>query len=172
MASPVALVSCASARDNDTDLPLIVRALGDRGIVTEIVDWDDPLADWGRFAAAIVRSPWDYHRRYAEFLAWVDRVSQVTELHNPAEVIRWNTDKRYLAELASAGIPVIPTTYVGGAEDLVLANDLIKGDVVVKPTVSAGSNDTERHVSAPASAAAHITSLVDAGKTAMVQPYQ
>lgn len=165
-------MSCASARDNDTDLPLIVRALGDRGIVAEIVDWDDPDTDWGRFAAAIVRSPWDYHRRYAEFLAWVGRVSQATVLHNPAEVIRWNTDKTYIAELGAAGIPVIPTTYVRGAEDLVLANDLIKGDVVVKPTVSAGSNDTERHVSSPAAAAAHITSLVDAGKTAMVQPYQ
>lgn len=165
-------MSCASARDNDTDLPLIVRALGDRGIVAEITDWDDLRTDWGRFAAAIVRSPWDYHRRYAEFLAWVGRVSQETVLHNAAEVIRWNTDKTYIAELGAAGIPVIPTTYVRGAEDLVLANDLIKGDVVVKPTVSAGSNDTERHVSSPAAAAAHITSLVDAGKTAMVQPYQ
>jgi glutathione synthase/RimK-type ligase-like ATP-grasp enzyme len=170
--APVALVSCAGARDNDTDLDLIVRALGDRGRVCEVVDWDDASVDWSRFSTAIVRSPWDYHRRYDEFLAWVDRVSALTVLHNPAGIIRWNTDKTYLAELGEAGIPVIPTTYVRGAEDLVLANDLIKGDVVVKPTVSAGSNNTERHRSAPAAAAAHVMSLVDAGMTAMVQPYQ
>jgi glutathione synthase/RimK-type ligase-like ATP-grasp enzyme len=78
----------------------------------------------------------------------------------------------YLQELIDADIPVIPTTYVHGAEDLVLANDLIKGDVVVKPTVSAGSNNTERHVNVPASAAAHITQLVDKEMVAMVQPYQ
>jgi hypothetical protein len=101
-------VSCASARDNDTDLPLIVRALGDRGIVAEITDWDDLRTDWGRFAAAIVRSPWDYHRRYAEFLAWVGRVSQETVLHNAAEVIRWNTDKTYIAGSMRRASPSSP----------------------------------------------------------------
>ena len=119
-----------------------------------------------------MRSPWDYHRRYDEFLSWIDRVSTATVLHNPAEVIRWNTDKTYLAGLEAAGVPIIPTTFVRGAEDLVLTNELIKGDVVVKPTVSAGSNHTERHVNVPSAAAAHITSLIDAGRTAMVQPYQ
>ena len=49
-----------------------------------------------------------------------------------------------LLQLVDDGIAVIPTTYVSGAEELVLANDLIKGDVVVKPTVSAGANDTLR----------------------------
>ena len=172
MPKPIALVSCAEARDNDADLPLIVRALGDRGSVCEIVDWDDASVDWSRFSTAIVRSPWDYHRRYDEFLAWVAKVSAATVLQNDADVIRWNTDKTYLAELETAGVPIIPTTYVHGAEDLVLANELIKGDVVVKPTVSAGSNHTERHVNQPAAAAAHITSLVDTGRVAMVQPYQ
>ena len=138
----------------------------------DIVDWDDPSADWSRYSMAIVRSPWDYHRRYDEFLAWVDRVSAVTSLQNSAEIIRWNTDKTYIGEMEAAGIPVIPTTFVRGAEDLVLANELIKGDVVVKPTVSAGSNNTERHTKVPAAAAAHIASLVDAGRTVMVQPYQ
>lgn len=172
VATSIALVSCADARDNDADLPLVVRALGDRGIVAEIVDWDDAGADWSRYAMAIIRSPWDYHRRYEEFLAWVDRVSSMTVLQNGADIVRWNTDKTYLREIGEAGIPVIPTTFVAGAEDLVLANELIKGDVVVKPTVSAGSNNTERHTRLPAAAAAHITSLVDSGRVAMVQPYQ
>ena len=172
MPKPIALVSCAEARDNDTDLPIIVRALGDRGEICEIIDWDDASVDWSRFATAIVRSPWDYHRRYDEFLAWVDRVSAATDLQNPADVIRWNTDKTYLSELEAAGVPIIPTTFVRGAEDLVLANEVIKGDVVVKPTVSAGSNHTERHVHEPGAAAAHIAALIDAGRTAMVQPYQ
>ena len=172
MPNPIALVSCADARDNDADLPLIIRALGDRGRVCEVVDWDDASVDWSCFDSVIVRSPWDYHRRYDEFLSWVDRVSSATVLHNSADIIRWNTDKSYLAELESAGVPIIPTTFVAGAEDLVLANEIIKGDVVVKPTVSAGSNHTERHVNVPGTAAAHVTSLVDAGRVAMVQPYQ
>ena len=172
MSSKVALVSCAEARDYDTDLPLLVRAFGDRGIVTDIVDWDNADIAWSSYRAAIVRSPWDYHRRYSEFLEWLDNASTQTTVFNSADIIKWNTDKVYLQEMIDANIPVIPTTYVHGAEDLVLANDLIKGDVVVKPTISAGSNNTERHVNVPASAAAHITQLVDRGMVAMVQPYQ
>jgi len=172
MPQSIALVSCAEAREHDTDLPLLVRAFGDRGILATIVDWDDAGVDWSTFRAAIIRSPWDYHRRYNEFLSWINKASSLTVVFNSVDIITWNTDKAYLQELIDAEIPVIPTTYVRGAEDLVLANDLIKGDVVVKPTISAGSNNTERHVNVPASAAAHITNLVDSGMVAMVQPYQ
>jgi glutathione synthase/RimK-type ligase-like ATP-grasp enzyme len=168
----VALVSCAEAYDHDTDLPLLVRAFGDRGLVAEIVDWHDANVDWSRFVAAILRSPWDYHRRHHEFLQWLTVASAATRVFNPAEIVTWNIDKTYLKELVDDGIPVIPTTYVSNAEELVLANDLIKGDVVVKPTVSAGSNNTERHVNSASTAAAHIAALLDAGKVAMVQPYQ
>ena len=172
MAQSIALVSCAEAREHDTDLPLLVRAFGDRGILANIVNWDDESIDWTSFRAAIIRSPWDYHRRYNEFLSWIDKVSARTVVFNSSDIVAWNTNKLYLQELIDADIPVIPTTYVRGAEDLVLANDLIKGDVVVKPTISAGSNNTERHINVPASAAAHITQLVDSGMVAMVQPYQ
>ena len=170
----VALVSSAEARGHDTDLPLITAALADAGIASDIIDWDTAAADWGQFDAAVVRSPWDYHRRYAEFLAWLGTVSAATTLLNNAAVIRWNTDKTYLAELVDAGLPVIPTTFVGGAQALVDATEagVLSGDVVVKPTVSAGSNNTERHRSSRARAAAHVAGLIDTGMTAMVQPYQ
>jgi glutathione synthase/RimK-type ligase-like ATP-grasp enzyme len=174
VAKSIALVTCAEAREHDTDLPFLVRALGDRGIIADIVDWDNASVDWAKYASAIVRSPWDYHRRYNEFVQWLHMVSTKTVLHNSANIIEWNTDKVYLGELADAGIPVIPTTYVRGAEDIVLiSNDgLLEKDIVVKPTVSAGSNNTERHEESPVKAAAHLGSLIDAGKVAMVQPYQ
>ena len=174
MAKSIALVTCAEAREHDSDLPFLVRGLGDRGIIADIVDWDNASVDWAKYAAAIVRSPWDYHRRYNEFVEWLRVVSTKTVLHNSADVIEWNTDKVYLGELEAAGISVIPTTYVRGAEDIVLvSNDgLLEKDIVVKPTVSAGSNNTERHEESPVKAAAHLGSLIDAGKVAMVQPYQ
>lgn len=172
MARPVALVSCAEARHHDHDLDLIVRALGDRGRIAEVVDWDDSSQDWSRFEVAIVRSPWDYHRRYDEFLHWVDHASGQTQLLNSKEILQWNTNKVYLGEMIDAGIPVIPTTFVAGAEDMVRVHDQLSGDVVVKPTVSAGSNNTTRHIQQSADAAAHVLSLIDGGKVAMVQPYQ
>ena len=174
MSRVIALVSGAEARDLDTDLPYLSRALGDRGVITEIVDWDDASVDWSRFSMAIVRSPWDYHRRYPEFLEWLDKVSTATTLRNSADIIRWNTNKEYLAELVDANIGVIPTTYVRSAEDLVtITNEgMLERDIVVKPTVSAGSNNTERHEESPVKAAAHLGFLLDAGLVAMVQPYQ
>jgi glutathione synthase/RimK-type ligase-like ATP-grasp enzyme len=174
MSRVIALVSGAEAREFDTDLPYLSRALGDRGIITEIVDWDNASTDWSRYSMAIVRSPWDYHRRYPEFLAWLDSVSAATTLQNSADIIRWNTNKEYLAELVEAQIGVIPTTFVRSAEDLVtITNEgMLERDIVVKPTISAGSNNTERHEESPVKAAAHLGFLLDAGFVAMVQPYQ
>ena len=167
-------MSCAEAREFDSDLPLLIRALGDRGIIADIVDWDNASVDWSMYSSAIVRSPWDYHRRYSEFVEWLRKVSTQTVLHNSADVIEWNTDKVYLGELEAAGIPIIPTTYVRGAEDIVTVSNegMLEKDIVVKPTVSAGSNNTERHEESPVKAAAHLGALIDAGKVAMVQPYQ
>ena len=174
MSRVIALVSGAEAREFDTDLPYLSRALGDRGIITEVVNWDDASIDWSRYSMAIVRSPWDYHRRYPEFLAWLDSVSAATTLQNSAEIIRWNTNKEYLTELVEAQIGVIPTTFVRSAEDLVtITNEgMLERDIVVKPTISAGSNNTERHEESPVKAAAHLGFLLDAGFVAIVQPYQ
>jgi len=174
MSRVIALVSGAEAREFDTDLPYLSRALGDRGIITEVVDWDNASVDWSRFSMAIIRSPWDYHRRYPEFLTWLDAVSSATTLHNSADIIRWNTDKEYLDELVDAKIGIVPTTFVRSAEDLVsITNEgMLERDIVVKPTISAGSNNTERHEESPVKAAAHLGFLLDAGFIAMVQPYQ
>ena len=172
MPRSIALVSSAYARDLDTDLPYLVRAFADRGVTAEIIDWDAAGEDWTRFSSAVVRSPWDYHRRYGEFLDWIDRVSSLTELCNPAEVLRWNLDKHYLGELASAGIDVIPTTYLESEDDISSVADLLESDIVVKPTVSAGANHSWRHTADRAGAEAHVREILTMGKSVMVQPYQ
>ncbi len=174
MPRSIALVSSAEARHHDTDLSYIVRACGDRGTVADIIDWDNATTDWSQYEMAIVRSTWDYHHRYNEFLSWLDIVSKETVLHNSAEMIRWNTDKQYLSELVEAKIPVIPTLFISDVDDLtdLESSAMFTEDIVVKPTISAGSNDTERHQGDAIRAVAHIRSLLDNDKVAMVQPYQ
>ncbi len=67
----------------------------------------------------------------------------MTRLSNPFPVIRWNTDKHYLAELEAAGVPVVPTIWL--EPDLHLSGRALHtrfpagGDFVIKPAVSAGS---------------------------------
>lgn len=87
----------------DADLPALVAALREAGAEAEAVFWDDGDVDWAGYDLAVIRSTWDYSWRAAEFVAWAERCAKVTRLANPAEVVRWNTDKRYLGELAEAG---------------------------------------------------------------------
>ncbi|MET7621546.1 hypothetical protein [Streptomyces sp. NPDC005408] len=156
----------------DIDLPLIVDALRADGLAAEALAWDaDPVA-WDRFDLAVIRSTWDYAGRLGEFLAWVDTTARVTQLWNPAPVVRWNSDKRYLVKLTERGVSVVPTQFVepGGRyseEDFDMADG-----VVVKPAVSAGAMDTARYEPGRhADAARHARMLLDQGRTVMIQPY-
>jgi glutathione synthase/RimK-type ligase-like ATP-grasp enzyme len=125
--------------------------------------------DWGAFDAVVVRSTWDYALRREAFVAWAHEVERRTPLLNPAPLLEWNTDKRYLGELEAAGIPIVPTTYLAPGEGFALPHD---GEFVVKPTVSAGSKDTARYLPGEEPRARdHVHALHAAGRTAMVQPY-
>ena len=166
----VALATCAELPEGDPDDAALVAALGAEGFDVSWRVWDDPGVDWGAFDAVVVRSTWDYQERRDEFLGWASRVPS---LCNPAEILGWNTDKRYLAELGSSGIPVVETTFVDPGEE---APELPEGgELVVKPSVSAGSRDTARFaMREPAerlAALALLRSIHASGRTAMLQPY-
>ena len=164
----IALVSARAAEHLDSDLPLLLEHLEG----AEVAHWDDPTVDWSRFSAAVIRSTWDYHQRLDEFLDWADRVSQLTRLVNPVDLVRWNVDKAYLVALSDRGVPVVPTRVVAddeGVTALRAAGDL-DGRVVVKPAIGAGSNGAARHVDDPDGAEEHARSLLPAGRV-VVQPY-
>ncbi|WP_117210298.1 ATP-grasp domain-containing protein [Allorhizocola rhizosphaerae] len=163
----VALVTCADLAELEPDDQLIVEPLRALGVEAVAEVWDAPDVDWDAYDLAVLRSPWDYIGRRKEFVAWAHSVAR---LANPAPVVEWNTDKRYLAELAAAGVPVIPTTFVGPGE--VWSPPASGGDYVIKPAVSAGSLDTGRYGPGHAAeASAHIGRLQADGRLVMVQPY-
>ena len=114
----------------------------------------------------IVRSTWDYTYDATPSLTGPTRWARSST--NRPEVLRWNSDKRYVADLTAAGLPVVPTQFVGPGDPL----PELAGEVVVKPTISAAARDTGRYSSsAHADALALMARLRDAGRTAMVQPY-
>ncbi|MFF5082993.1 RimK family alpha-L-glutamate ligase [Actinoplanes sp. NPDC000266] len=165
--SRVALVTCDLFPDLwEGDHPLR-DALRSRGTEVDAVRWDDPAADWAGYDLVVIRSPWDYVPRRAGFVAWA---RGVPSLLNPADIIEWNTDKRYLGELAGAGLPVTPTDFVAPGDTWTSPES---GEWVVKPTISAGSQDTGRYRLPDQRdlAEAHVTRLQEAGRVAMIQPY-
>lgn len=162
----IAIASFEGMPPDFRDDERLVAALRSRDAEVEVIAWDRPGVAWSGFDAVVVRSTWDYARRREEFLAWADGVGD--RLHNAASLLRWNTDKHYLADLAGDGIGVVPTRYVAPGE----APPELEGEIVVKPTVSAGGRDTGRFgPSAHREALALISAIQDSGRTAMVQPY-
>jgi glutathione synthase/RimK-type ligase-like ATP-grasp enzyme len=158
----VALAGCRGV--DDPDEPALVDALARCGVEAEGRPWDADL-DWSAYDLVVVRSTWDYVARRAEFLAWADAVPR---LANPASVLRWNTDKRYLERLAAVGVPVVPTTYVNPSDPFVPPG----GQYVVKPTVSAAAMDTAKYGPGDeATARAHVARLLDDEREVMVQPF-
>jgi O-ureido-D-serine cyclo-ligase len=152
-------------------------ALQKAGCSVQSVEWDDARVDWSSFDLALLRSAWDYAERITEFLAWVQRASSLTHMLNPLAVVRWNTDKHYLAELAAAGVVTVPSTFIEPGDDAAhVVQRVLRAhpnpELVVKPAIGAGSRDTQRHRRAEqAAAVAHAQRLLDAHRSVLLQPY-
>jgi glutathione synthase/RimK-type ligase-like ATP-grasp enzyme len=118
------------------------------GITVAPAVWNDPDVVWERFDAVVIRSCWDYHLHPTAFLDWLARLEQKgISLWNPPPIVRWNSDKRYLLELAQWGVATVPTIYLphGATADLGgLLAEQGWTEVVVKPTISASAFNTWR----------------------------
>ena len=165
----VALVTCSRFSDLDSDDQLLIQPLAELGVIAEPAVWDDPAVDWAAYRLAVLRSPWDYTPRRAEFLSWA---RSVPRLANPAELITWNTDKRYLAELAARGVATVETSWVAPGDAWTPGE---RGEIVIKPTVGAGSFGAGRYdLAIPEHrrlAAEHVARFGAAGRPLMIQPY-
>ncbi|MGW2613861.1 ATP-grasp domain-containing protein [Streptomyces sp. NPDC001500] len=153
----------------DVDLPVLLEALREAGAEADGVFWDDADVDWASYDLVVIRSTWDYSWRADEFTAWARKVAAVTRLANPAAVVRWNTDKRYLGELAAAGVPTVPTRYFAPGEPAELPDG---GEYVIKPASGAGARYAARYTpDGHERALGHLSRMHAEGLTAMVQPY-
>ncbi|WNG54506.1 hypothetical protein F0U59_06675 [Archangium gephyra] len=171
----VALVTASTFPECLPDEHLLTQALAARGLKAGPVIWDDPAVDWSRFRLALIRTAWDSDARREEFVAWAERAGARCPLWNPPEVLRWNTHKGYLRELAERGIATVPTAWLerGSRPDVkALLAERGWADAVVKPAVSAGARDTLR-VRRPEDfpAAQALVERVLPHKDMMVQPY-
>ncbi|MEO1039074.1 MAG: hypothetical protein AAFX09_05965 [Pseudomonadota bacterium] len=111
------------------------------GFALQPVIWDEAL-DAGAFDGVIVGTTWDYWDKQALFLSTLDAASRQAPVMNPARVIRWNLDKSYLRDLASAGAPGIETLWVDRADPVTIesAFDVLGADdLVIKPLVGGGA---------------------------------
>ena len=157
---------------DDVDLPLQKAAFADAGIELVQAPWDDASVAWNSFDVVVVRSPWNYVDRLDEFLDWLAARQGLAQFHNPVALIEWNMDKHYLADLSARGVPIVPTVFVDAIDDFPgAASSVGSPEIVVKPTVSAGSRLTGRFTRDDQAAAVLANDILAKGFTVMVQPF-
>lgn len=157
----IVFAGCGALVDGDGDDAELVGALRQRGLHARWLSWDDP--ETLRADLVILRATWDYTERLDEFLTWTERVSN---LLNAPHVVAWNSDKRYLLDLAAAGVPTVPSRFYGPDETVRFPS----GEFVLKPAVGAGSVGAQRFAN-PDDARSHAEALHATGRTVLVQPY-
>lgn len=132
----------ADAFEYEHEIAALQPACAAAGLTLEPVIWDEPDFDPSAFDAAVVGTCWDYMEKPDAFMAALERIDAATRLFNPLDMIRWNSRKTYLKDLAARGAPMIPTLWADRADAATIGgafDTLGCGDVVVKPVLGAGA---------------------------------
>lgn len=172
----LALPTCANLPTWEIDDRFLHAALTARGATFAQPVWDDLAVDWRAFDAVLIRTTWDYQDKLPAFLQWAERVGATTRLFNPAPVVRWNTHKGYLRELAARGVPIAPTAWLlrGSQPDLAnLVAALRSPEGFLKPCIGATARETLRFATDAAglaAATAHVARLLPY-EDLMLQPF-
>jgi glutathione synthase/RimK-type ligase-like ATP-grasp enzyme len=123
------------------------EALQAAGAVVTAVPWTE-FESAGDTDLVLPLVAWGHDLRLPEWLAFLDRAeANAWPLINPPRLLRWNSDKAYLAELGAKGIASVPTLEVDHLNEAALTaahGVLGSSEVVIKPPVSAGAWGTYR----------------------------
>ncbi len=157
-----------------TEDRLVQEALERKGMTVRRCDWSDPAIDWSETKLALFRTTWDYFHRFEEFSIWLEQVSSQTKLMNPAELIYWNIDKRYLEDLEARGINCIKTVFVERNSQQTLrsiceATPWKKW--VLKPSVSGAGRHTYLLTEAELDSHEEVFQSLIANEEMMIQPF-
>jgi glutathione synthase/RimK-type ligase-like ATP-grasp enzyme len=122
-------------------------ALAAAGAEVEPVAWTDS-ADLSGFDLVLPLVAWGYHLDYDRWLRFLEQAEAARlPLINPPGLLRWNSDKAYLSDLADRGVPTVPTLAVESCcdADLEEARRRFGSEwLVIKPPVSAAATGTHR----------------------------
>ena len=155
--------------EHEFDLAPLLAAFARRGVPAEAVVWHDPSVEWSAFDLIVMRSPWDYSLRTAEFLTWLDSLDSDRVL-NPPALIRWNFDKRYLLDLEEHGVSIVPTIVAATLAQVRAAAERIGGRIVIKPNIGAGSWGAHLTSADDPKLDGYAAEVFDAGKLVLVEP--
>lgn len=126
---------------------LVLEALEKRGFRVSRKSWSDPSFDWSKTRSVIFRTTWDYFDRYGEWKSWLEATSRKTQMINPYQLIQWNMDKHYLADLSEQGVNIPTTHFIRKGNTTTLASIFAQNqwtDCILKPCISGAARLTFR----------------------------
>lgn len=152
-------------------LARLQHALDKVGIETVPTPWTAHVEDAAGlrgFACVLPLLTWGYHHDHARWLrACATWQASDVAIANPATVLAWNSDKRYLSELAAHGVAIPATTFTDALSQEVVERvfaETSADELIVKPAVSGGAWRTRRLRRGDAVEEAP-------GTTMLIQPY-
>lgn len=167
----IGLLTCKAYPELQNDFVLLQDELKKQGHNVRPVIWNQMEVDWSNFKNLVFCSVWDYTKNYNLFHKWLSAREKQCNLINSAEIIRWNLNKSYLHHFEKQNIPVIPTVWIYEENQLTYLN-FEWSDVIVKPSVGAGSSGMKKFESLRQidKVKSHIQFLLE-DCNVMIQPY-
>lgn len=123
---------------------LLIEPLKRLGFEVLNTAWDDSKIKWKNFRCLVLRSCWNYHKKYKKFTRWLDYIEKNNiRLFNPVSIIKWNSNKKYLVDLGKKGIHIVPTIYIKSKSKIkigrLLKENNLSNVIVVKPAIGASA---------------------------------
>ncbi|KAA3640168.1 MAG: hypothetical protein DWP95_09135 [Proteobacteria bacterium] len=143
----LALLTASEWPQGDGDDGFLLAALKQRGIEANWHIWQAPELLM-QYDMCLIRSVWDYHLKPQAFLQSIQELAVHTPVLNAPEVVAWNSEKTYLKELQTAGLPVATTHWITQSTDGdSLRNKLSQStdkECFLKPVIGADASATLR----------------------------
>lgn len=154
---------------------LLNEPLARRGWQVREISWRAEQVDWNQFEAVIIRSPWDYQQDPNAFFKTLEDINRSSaRLENKLELVEWNIDKTYLRDLEQQGIEIVPSLWrakFDRQEWELFFEELGTDEIIIKPTISAGADDTYRLTREDKADYAEKLTAIFADRPFIVQPF-
>jgi hypothetical protein len=130
--------------------------------------------DWQQYEVVVIRSTWDYQQDPQAFLACLEQIEQQNQLTNSVNTVRWNINKRYLRDLETSGVGIVPTIWCDQyqlAHSQSAYTQFDCDEIVIKPNISAGAENTFRLTPSELAKKRDLLEQRFAGREHMIQPF-
>ena len=134
-----------------TVLARLQRALDGKGIIAVPTPWTAHVEDASalrEYACVLPLLVWGYHQDAARWQQACATWAQAgITLHNAAQVLAWNTDKRYLQVLVEQGVAIPETVFTDQLSSALIERFFAEthaNELIIKPAISGGAWKTRR----------------------------